>query len=172
MDELAIQFQVAATSIERSRESLGIIAERSESIVSSSERLNPILKALDTDLKAFSALADNARTAFPIIEDRLNKLTKDFSTAVQTTINNSHASMDKQQQALQDSTGRIFQKVEDRITAQFASFARLDTELQEELTKALESLGSQLCSLSEKFVDDYTPLTEKLQKVVQMADSH
>jgi hypothetical protein len=46
----------------------------------------------------------------------------------------------------------------------------LDTALQKELTKALESLGSQLTSLSKKFVEDYTPLTAKLHEVLNMVD--
>ena len=357
MNELAAQFQVAAASIEKSRESLEIIAERSESIVSSSERLNPILQALqhqiqqlNNHLTAFSALADNASNAFPIIEERLNQLTNDFSTVVKKTIDGSHVSMQNQREALtnqsqqletmventsrhiqeqtedifekttirieevidstfqglkdslvsqsqqlqstiistnqglentlrnqsaqletmvgnisgqlqklsddfstvaqetiddshasmqsqrealnefskmiresidnshedmvrqrlalQDFTGRIegviqsthqglentlketnqglentlqaqsrqlsteteriFRESGERMTQQITA---LDTALQEELTKALESLGSQLTSLSRQFVDDYSPLTEKLRDVVQMASS-
>lgn len=45
----------------------------------------------------------------------------------------------------------------------------IDKGLEEELTKALESLGNSLASLSEKFVSDYTPLTEKLTKLVQLS---
>ena len=357
MNELAAQFQVAAASIEKSRESLEIIAERSESIVSSSERLNPILQALqhqiqqlNNHLTAFSALADNASNAFPIIEERLNQLTNDFSTVVKKTIDDSHVSMQNQREALtnqsqqletmventsrhiqeqtedifekttirieevidstfqglkdslvsqsqqlqstiistnqglentlrnqsaqletmvgnisgqlqklsddfstvaqetiddshasmqsqrealnefskmiresidnshedmvrqrlalQDFTGRIEgviqsthqglentlketnQGLENTLQAQSRQLSTeterifresgermtqqiqiLDTALQEELTKALESLGSQLTSLSRQFVDDYSPLTEKLRDVVQMASS-
>jgi hypothetical protein len=47
----------------------------------------------------------------------------------------------------------------------------LDTALQNELTRALESLGSQLTSLSRRFVDDYSPLTAQLREVVQMASN-
>ena len=93
MDELAVEFRIAAESIEKSRQSLEIIAERSDAIVSSAERLSPILEAiqhqidqLEANLEAFHALADNARNAFPIIEDRLNKLTNDFSNVVRETI--------------------------------------------------------------------------------------
>jgi hypothetical protein len=43
----------------------------------------------------------------------------------------------------------------------------IDKGLEEELMKALESMGNSLASLSEKFVSDYTPLTEKLTKLVQ-----
>src|SRR2546421_12458944 len=45
----------------------------------------------------------------------------------------------------------------------------LDVALGEELTKSLETLGKQLTALSQRFVDDYTPLTDKLRQVVQLA---
>lgn len=45
----------------------------------------------------------------------------------------------------------------------------LDKGLQEELTKSLETLGRQLASLSEKFVADYGPLTDRLREVVRIA---
>ena len=119
MNELAAQFQVAAASIEKSRESLEIIAERSESIVSSSERLNPILQALqhqiqqlNNHLTAFSALADNASNAFPIIEERLNQLTNDFSTVVKKTIDDSHVSMQNQREALTNQSQQLETMVE------------------------------------------------------------
>ena len=119
MDELAAQFHVAAASIEKSRQSLEIIAERSESIVSNSEKLNPILQALqhqiqqlNNHLTAFSALADNARNAFPIIEDRLNQLTNDFSTIVKETIDDSHASMDRQRESLTNQSQQLEKTVE------------------------------------------------------------
>lgn len=47
--------------------------------------------------------------------------------------------------------------------------AALDNALEAELTKALETLGRQLTALSGKFVQDYTPLTQKLQQLVQAA---
>ena len=46
----------------------------------------------------------------------------------------------------------------------------LDEALRVELTKALEVLGRQLATLSEKFVSDYKPLTEKLSKIVRIAE--
>ncbi|NPT41021.1 hypothetical protein GNZ12_06750 [Paraburkholderia sp. 1N] len=49
------------------------------------------------------------------------------------------------------------------------SVVTLDKGLQEELTKSLETLGRQLASLSEKFVSDYTPLTDRLREVVRIA---
>jgi len=45
----------------------------------------------------------------------------------------------------------------------------LDKALQKELNDSLETLGRQLASLSNKFVEDYTPLTDRLREVVQLA---
>lgn len=280
MDELATEFGIAAESIEKSRQSLESIAERSDVIVSSAEKLDPILQAIQQQiqlmndrLEAFSTLADNASNAFPIIEERLNQLTYDFtqvvaenidnsqasiesqretladlsqqletmvmaissllkqqtetvfrettarveqvidstfqglkgtledqsqqlksivtettndlSTVAKETIDNSQASMERQREALTNQaqqletmvtdtnrrlnteTERIFRESTAGMTQQIQL---LDTALQEELTKSIESLGSQLASLSRRFVDDYSPLTERLRDVVQIAN--
>ena len=138
--------------------------------------------------------------------DRQREHLNDFSNMVRENIDNSHADMVRQREALQTFTGRIedvirrthqgmestleetnrglentlqnqsrqlsieteriFRESGERMTQQIQL---LDTALQEELTKALDSLGSQLTSLSRRFVDDYSPLTEQLRNVVQMA---
>ena len=51
----------------------------------------------------------------------------------------------------------------EKINQQFADF---DQQMQQELQRSLELLGSNLASLSEKFVADYSPLTEKLRALV------
>ena len=161
MDELAAQFQIAATSIERSRESLEIIAERSESIVSSSERLNPILQALQHQIQqlnnyltAFSGLADNARDAFPIIEDRLNQLTNDFSTVVRNTIDDSHASMQNQREALTNQSQQLERTVENtsrHIQEQTEDiFERTTIRIEEVIDSTFQGLKDSLESQSQQ----------------------
>ena len=192
MDELAVEFRIAAESIEKSRQSLESIAERSDVIVSSAEKLDPTLQAIQQQiqlmndrLEAFSALADNASNAFPIIENRLNQLTDNFTQVVAENIDNSQVSMERQREALTNQaqqletmvtdtnrqirteTERIFRDSTNHIARQIQS---LDEALQDELTKSIESLGSQLTSLSGKFVEDYSPLTDKLREVVQIAN--
>ena len=46
----------------------------------------------------------------------------------------------------------------------------MDDALRQELEKSLQSLGSQLASLSQKFVDDYGDLTSRMRSVVTMAE--
>jgi DNA anti-recombination protein RmuC len=47
--------------------------------------------------------------------------------------------------------------------------AVLDRALAEELQKSLQSLAGQLAALSEKFVADYKPLTDRLRQVLEIA---
>jgi chromosome segregation ATPase len=53
-----------------------------------------------------------------------------------------------------------------RMNEQFEKF---DDQMQQELNRALQSLGRNLASVSEKFVSDYTPLTDRLRDLVETA---
>ena len=147
---------------------------------------------------------DDSHASMQSQQETLN----DFAKVVRESIDNSHASMERQRETLQDFTGRIeeviqsthqglentlketnqglentlqtqsrqlsteteriFRESGERMTGQIQL---LDTALQEELTKALNSLGNQLTSLSGRFVEDYRPLTERLHDVVRIAES-
>ena len=48
---------------------------------------------------------------------------------------------------------------------------KLDTALENELSRSISSLGRQLTALSKQFVEDYSPLTERLRSIVQMGRS-
>ena len=137
-------------------------------------------------------MSQNAKNAFPTIQKEIQDLTEHFSGAVQIAVreNNrmfetqktaidsqvnamstSYQQLGNQQQKLITELNNRIEKLmkdnADRITEQLKN---LDDELADELNKALTSLGSQLTSLSNKFVEDYTPLTQELQKLVQMAN--
>ena len=73
-----MNFGLQLESIDDSRDSLkniadssSIIADRSNSVVTISENLEPILHTLNDQLGAFSELRQKANNAFPIIEDRV-----------------------------------------------------------------------------------------------------
>ncbi len=85
-----------------------------------------------------------------------------ISTMVRDTRQNIETVVGRTGQSIEE----LFRQTSDRLEVQLTN---LDEELQKELSKSLGSLGSQLSSLSAKFVDDYTPLTQKLKQVVSMA---
>ncbi len=43
-----------------------------------------------------------------------------------------------------------------------------DKQMSQELERAIEQLGTRLASLSEKFVQDYEPLTRELHRLVNI----
>ena len=178
MNELAAEFRVAAESIEISRHSLEVIAERSETIVSSAEQLSPILQALqqqigqlETHLEAFSALAGNARDAFPIIEKRLDELTNGFTHVVQDTIDNSHASMQNQREALADQSRLLETTVEDtgnRIKQQTETvFERTTSRVEQIINDTFQgfksALENQARQLETTIIDTNQGLAHTLQ---------
>jgi len=76
---------------------------------------------------------------------------------------------------LQTSYSEAFSQLDNKIiqtlTQTDKQIAKLDAALEQELNKSLKTMGEQLAALSEKFVQDYSPLTEKLQTLVQLADT-
>lgn len=58
------------------------------------------------------------------------------------------------------------QAVSDKTSEQIV---KLDTALENELSRSISSLGKQLTALSRQFVEDYSPLTERLRSVLQLA---
>ena len=185
MDKLAAEFRIAADSIEKSRQSLEIIAERSDAIVSSAEKLGPILQTLrdqiqemDARLEAFSALADNARNAFPIIEGRLNQLTVDFSQAVKKTIDDSHDSMKKQREAIGDQSQQLEEMVEStstRLQEMTDDFSKVVRETiddsHDSMEKQREAIGDQSQQLKEMVENTSNHIQRQTEDIFQKTTS-
>jgi len=60
-------------------------------------------------------------------------------------------------------------QVQEMIGKTREQVAALDVALQEELTNSLNTLGRQLTALSQQFVNDYRPLTERLRELIAVA---
>lgn len=254
VEKLQENFQITLDSVKIIENSFGDIQSRSEKFTVTSENLHIILEGLDgqlkdlnNHLKAFDALASNAKDAFPHIEDNLTKLTSGFKNSTEqslfvitdtvtsmrenildTTLTMRNA-MNEQKDAL-TSTSQDFKTVTKNLTKetkesidnyrdslqqtihnyerelqkvvqdqmshvgnaikssseQFNKLLienttkstgileqqtdRLDHALQEELRKSIETMGKHLAALSNKFVSDYSPLTDKLREVVRLAE--
>ena len=174
MDELADQFWTAAQSIEQTGRSAGAIAEssskiveRSNSIVNCAERLDPILHTLNDQLEAFSELRQRALDAFPLIENRLNELTTNFSDTVQTAIADSHASMEGQRTALEIQTNQLQQAVEN-ITTQLNQLTTGFSEVVEaSIVESHESMNQQRTELTAQFGNLETTMNAILENTTQ-----
>ncbi len=203
MNDLARVIEVAMESMDKSRQSLETITEQSDVFVATAKHLEPVLQTLQEQLismndrvEAFNSLSENARVAFPLIEERLDKLTSEFSEAALDTINSSQEDVKNQRRVLDrhaaqfdelvQKTHEQFEKLindtNTKLTAEservFTESTRqiaqqisvLDKALENALTESINSMGNQLASLSTKFVEDYGPLTSRLREVVRLAD--
>jgi DNA anti-recombination protein RmuC len=99
-------------------------------------------------------------------QQQLDRLFNELSSQLTSVANDTKSTwvntIGQMQGDLSDLNKQNHQKLQQQVVA-------LDEQLGSELTKSLNTLGGQLATLSNKFVSDYTPLTEKLQRVVQMS---
>lgn len=80
--------------------------------------------------------------------------------SLQKTLQAAHQSLVDTSTKHDEHAGDMIRQTKEQVKA-------LDKALTEELEKSLTSLGRQLTALSERFVEDYTPLTERLKKLVE-----
>ena len=208
MNELAEEFLLVLEGIEKSQNALENIAnsssaivERSDSIVTCAEKLEPILHTMNDQLEAFSNLRQNAEDSLPTINNNLEELTTKFSSTVENAIADSKTSMETQREAFSEQSDQLKSVIDglggfttqiDGITQNVLStvdnlresmdlqknisedlmqrFVSMQSTLEQELTESINTLAGKLAALSEKFVEDYTPLTERLREVIMIAE--
>lgn len=124
-----------------------------------SKDLNEINQDLNNNINKMST---QLRTTLEDNQLLLNKTLMENKSLIKTTIQETGLALNKLNGDFNKHVGEMTEKTNKQITA-------LDAALSEELRKSLESLGRQLASLSEKFVSDYTPLTEKLKDIVNIS---
>lgn len=94
----------------------------------------------------------------------LTQAASDITTTVQqvneslaTSVNEAHSGLASHVEAMTNKTD--------------AHMQLLDQSMEKELTQALQTFGYQLTALSEKFVNDYMPLTDRLRELLSLAES-
>lgn len=250
MESLIERLNVSAGHLEHIDKDLREITDTVQAVMELTDELNNFLEAtklnvkiLSESVEAHAKMAENARGAFPIIEDNLSKLTAEFADRVRSSIESGQQSVEEMKnvykehsaavsqtsielsaittRAMNELSGKVEETIAQNTTAMNKQFEemksftqeqstiiselsremskaatkvvteldgrieslmnknasvmakqveQLDKNLEQELKNSLNTLGSQLASLSRKFVDDYTPLTDKLREVVRLAE--
>ena len=106
---------------------------------------------MEGSLRSLATLINTAATGLPEIERKIIEMTRQVADGVR--VSNDEFNL---------SVKRLIENTKEQVLV-------LDNALSEELTKSLDSLGRQLAALSQKFVADYAPITEKLQSVLKIA---
>lgn len=125
-------------------------------------------------------LLKSASGSLPEIEKKVLTLTEQLTRSVTANQKEVGEALTKNSQLIKTSienVGQDFSRINQEFNSHLGDMAEktnkqisaLDAALTEELKKSLESLGRQLAALSEKFVDDYGPLTDRLRDIVHLA---
>lgn len=167
VETLNDQLQTAISGITSSQESLKQISENMESLPKSTVALKDIMTTvqgqidnLNNQLDAFAQMKDKAVDAMPTIEKNLNEMTESLSNSVSSIENMSTEIRDSVKQSIKETNDMLINQIKG-----------LDEQMQKEVTKIVEIMGSNLASLSEKFVSDYSPLTNQLVNLVNSLGS-
>ena len=149
---------------------------------------------MKTSQQALSAVLIEMKSVEPSFSQKLKDLIKTFSESTQelsTCLQDQMTRLTEHIAALNtefkkttsehlEKYGELLKetipKIQHGVNAEIANtnknlqenFQTLEKNLETELEKSLITLGQQLASLSEKFVRDYTPLTERLREVVNI----
>lgn len=158
----------------------------SESLGNMLEGLNTQRDVLDKHLTGLATLVSEAGQGLPQLEERITFLTtglastlEQYNTRMEAMLSHTTDSMSqttgKLGEQLQQSYLQAFEKLDHQImqslTQSDKKIAKLDAVLEQELNKSLKTLGQQLGALSEKFVQDYGPLTDRLHELVKLAEN-
>lgn len=163
MPKITEELVKMAASMQTIGESQKAYAAQSEIFKMFFEKQGEVLKKMDsertrveTSLNAFMKLLESMGRSLPELDKSLREFFTKTGETVRSETEKILAQMEKASETLTQN-----------IDKNRSDFERA---LQRELTLSITGLGQQLGALSEKFVADYTPLTERLQSVVRMAE--
>ena len=131
-----------------------------ESVLNNMSQITPTFEVKTTEM--LKKIEDGMK----IVPDSIVKILQDNSSLIKDEQKKIFESIDKSLSELQNNLSDGLRKNVDIVKE---SVLTLDKSLQKELNDSLESLGRQLASLSNRFVEDYGPLTDRLREVVQMS---
>ncbi|MGA9951493.1 MAG: hypothetical protein WBQ24_24870, partial [Xanthobacteraceae bacterium] len=97
-------------------------------------------------------------------QNEVTKMIHEQAVRLQEVVGDTKAALLETTQTANRQLNDHMRQLSDKTTEQLVT---LDKALELELSKSISSLGRQLTALSSRFVEDYSPLTEKLRVLVQ-----
>lgn len=131
----------------------GLVGQASEGLPALSDYVSELT------VKLSSSIEENNKSVTQLLSQAaqdIGKTVAEVNQSLATSVTDAHSGLAEHVQAMAERTD--------------AQAQRLDEAMQKELTQALQTFGYQLTALSEKFVNDYMPLTDRLRDILQLAE--
>lgn len=189
VDDMIVQQSSAAKSMEIATARYEDLVGNAEIFSSVAESLSELLSGLNAQrgqitvsLEHLGKLLEGTSDALPKIENKVMQLTEQITFGVKQNQDDMTKALRESAVALQSSIADIrnllletTQSANTQLNDHMRALAdktseqivKLDVALETELSKSISSLGRQLTALSKQFVEDYSPLTERLRAIVQ-----
>jgi chromosome segregation ATPase len=185
LDALLSQSASSTDVLNRSAESLALVDDRLENTTRSLEKLTlhsadleqhvEALRGqnahLQASLESVRDLGESAKDVIPTVDKQVREMVDSLVRAASDSASHLERANASLSGFVETTTQTLQRSVEFQTESMQAAAERLDKSLEEELTKALNSLAGSLAALSERFVRDYQPLTERLREVVRLAET-
>lgn len=168
MERNRILLQQVVQNIESMEKQLRNIVDDIEVLEEFTEKMDDFLDKMNNNFEEISSLVQLGPQAYKKMEQNMSDLTIKFHHNINDLFNKNQILLDNHNKSVSEQSkqiNNIYTSMDRQLKQQIDN---LDKALESELTKALNSLGSQLASLSNKFVKDYTPLTEELKRIVEI----
>ena len=179
LDKLQKFQKESADNLKIAADSFSIVVQKAGAYTDSAAKLEEMLSQFKSQYsvmlqaqESLSKVLIDMKNVEPSFSAKLEDLTLTFKNSTTSIADETKKQIQTFGEMLNKTVPEIQNKINDQIlntNEQLKkNFETLDKTLEAELEKALVGLGQQLASLSEKFVQDYTPLTERLKEVVNM----
>lgn len=178
--------------LDKATEAYKTMVEHTQAFNEVAETLGSVMSGLQQQseslgkyLDSLANLVNKAGGGLPKLEERIHTLTDGLAGQLDKQHTQMQRLMDGSAKRVADSVENLNEVLGPRLDEQLArqqkltnttldrseqQLVRLDAALEHELTHSLQTFGSQMAALSEKFVSDYTPLTDKLRELVKIAE--
>jgi hypothetical protein len=152
------------------------LLERSSSFTRLAEDLKHLLVGLQTEKEQLTSVAgelahllQTASDSLPSVERKMIELSTQLAAAMTEHQRIVGQALADNSAALRTAVQDVAEQMADLSVKTNEHVAALENGLKDGLEFSLNTLGQQLTALSEAFVEDYTPLTDRLRDLVQAA---
>ena len=162
------KFRSSADSLDKTLEN---VSTNHESITKSNEKLYALIEDFSIEVNSFAELGVKANSSLPIIEEKVNSIVSLSKDHLSTSIETLKQDLESITSTHKDVIDTFNDRIKTMIDSSSNRVEEFDKQLGDELTKSLDTFGNSLATLSSKFVEDYTPITQNIKKLIDSLNS-
>lgn len=156
--QFLIKIQQLTYEMDTISKSLHEIAIDGNDIAKQSKILAEQNELLEASIQAIKEAGEKASNLVPVLNSKLSEIFEDI-----------HNFNIKINEFVKNVTTQINESSEEITRISHEQISSIEKSLETELTKSLDSFAGAMVALSSKFTSDYTPLTDKLRDLINMA---